>query len=210
MTDTTLQQKIRAAYGRGAHDARRAMEKEADMTPAKLAQAEQAVNGIAQKVLDATPKQEPWPLSKIIAELKRTGCNIGADVALGCLSTMTRAGLVKELAPRTFMRVTAKERPAAELVVVVAKPSKQAKPPQEPDLEPVATAIQPEPAATRGDTLAKLADLSAGVRAMAAQFTALAAAIDDVAIEVEERIAAVDAGNQQLAQLRALLKGIGI
>lgn len=204
MTEATLQQKIRAAYGRGAHDARRAMEKEATMTPAKLAQAEQSINGIAQKVLDATPKQEAWPLNKIIAELKRTGCNIGADVALGCLSTMTRTGLVKETAPRTFIRVTAKERETLAVVPIVTA-VKASKPAPAAGSEPEAAA---EP--TAPDTLAKLADLSAKVRAMADGFAALATAIDDVAIEVEERIAAVDAGNQQLAQLRALLKGIGI
>ena len=71
MSDTTLQQKLRAAYGRGAHDARKAMEND-PMTPAKLAQAEQSVNGIALKVLEAAPKQEPWPLNKIIGELTRT------------------------------------------------------------------------------------------------------------------------------------------
>lgn len=199
MTDTTLQQKLRAAYGRGRHDARRAMENET-MTPAKLAQAEQAVNGIALKVLEATPKQEAWPLSKIIGELKRAGCNIGSDVALGCLSTMAKTGLVREPEPRCFIRVMPKAR--ADLAVVehvtVVKAVK---------LEPAPAEPQPEP--TERDTLAKLADLAAGVRVMAQQFTDLARAIDDVAIEVEERIAKSNEDSTKLAQLRALLKGIG-
>ena len=202
MTDATLQQKLRAAYGRGAHDARKAMEND-PMTPAKLAQAEQSVNGIALKVLEATPKQEPWPLNKIIGELKRQGCSIGPDVALGCLSTMAKTGLVREPEPRCFIRVTAKER-TVDLAVVPVKAVKPAKPAPEPEPAPAA----PEPASER-DTLAKLADLAAGVRVMAQQFTDLARAIDDVAIEVEERIAKSNEDSTKLAQLRALLKGIG-
>ena len=202
MTDATLQQKLRAAYGRGAHDARKAMEND-PMTPAKLAQAEQSVNGIALKVLEATPKQEPWPLNKIIGELKRQGCSIGPDVALGCLSTMAKTGLVREPEPRCFIRVTAKER-TVDLAVVPVKAVKPAKPAPEPEPAPAA----PEPASER-DTLAKLADLAAGVRVMAQQCTDLARAIDDVAIEVEERIAKSNEDSTKLAQLRALLKGIG-
>lgn len=205
MAEPTLQQKLRAAYGRGAHDARKAMEND-PMTPAKLAQAEQSVNGIALKVLEATPKQEPWPLNKIIGELKRQGCSIGPDVALGCLSTMAKTGLVREPEPRCFIRVTAKER-TVDLAVVPSKPVRQAKPAPEPTAEPEA-APAAEPTAER-DTLAKLADLAAGVRVMAQQFTDLARAIDDVAIEVEERIARSNDDSTKLAQLRALLKGIG-
>lgn len=198
MTEQTVQQKVRGAYGRGYHDAIKAMEKD-HMTPAKLAQAEQSVNGIALKVLEATPKQEPWPLSKIIGELKRAGSSIGADVALGCLSTITKTGLVRETEPRVFIRVTSKPRAALEVV----EPIKAPKPADEPEVAPPA-----KPTDDR-DTLAKLADLSAGVRVMAVQFTDLAAAIDDVAIEVEERIAKINADSEKLAQLRALLKGIG-
>lgn len=196
MTEQTVQQKVRGAYGRGYHDAIEAMEKD-NMTPAKLAQAEQAVNGIAQKVLDATPKQEAWPLSKIIGELKRSGSSIGADVALGCLAAMTKTGLVRETEPRVFIRVTAKARTLA-VVEPVAEVRPQA---------PAPAIATPQP--DDRDTLTKLAELSAGVRAMAQQFAALAAAIDDVALEVEDRIAGHAEDSQKLAQLRALLKGIG-
>lgn len=196
MTEATTAQKIRGAYGRGYHDAIKAMEND-HMTPAKLAQAEQSVNGIAAKVLDATPKQEAWPLSKIIAELKRAGCNIGPDVALGCLSTMTRTGLVRETEPRVFIRVTAKARAPLAVVEHVTEVTEQESIPA------------PPPVGDDRDTLTKLADLSAGVRAMARQFTDLAAAIDDVALEVEERIAGHAEDSKKLAQLRALLKGIG-
>lgn len=194
MAEPTLQQKIRAAYGRGAHDARKAMEND-PMTPAKLAQAEQSVNGIALKVLEATPKQEAWPLSKIVGELKRNGSSIGMDVARCCLSTMTKTGLVRETAPRVFVRVTAKARAPLAVVEHVTEATAPA----------AATPPQPE----ARDTLTKLADLSASVRTMAQQFSALAAAIDDVALEVEDRIAAINADSAKLAQLRALLKGIG-
>ena len=201
MSDATAQQKIRGAYGRGYHDAMKAMEKQDHMTtPAKIAKAEQAVNGIALKVLEATPMQEAWTLARILGELKRTGRNISTDVALGCLLTMARTGLVKEVEPRTFQRVTAK--PRTPLAVVESAPEVKAQAPA-----PAPAVAPPRP--KERDTLTKLADLSAGVRAMAQQFTDLAVAIDDVALEVEDRIAGHAEDSQKLNQLRALLKGIG-
>lgn len=202
MTDSSIQQKLRGAYGRGYHDAIRSMDKDS-MTPSKLALAEQSVNGIAAKVLDATPKREAWPLSKIVSELKRAGCNVGTDVALGCLSTMTRTGLVKEVEPRVFQRVTAKPRTLA--VVDGATEKAHAEP--APGVQP-ATAEQPNPQPEDRDTLGKLAHVSAHVRMLANAFTKLAEQIDDVALEVEDRIAAINADSEKLAQLRALLKGI--
>lgn len=192
---TDKQQAVRRSYGRGFHDAIKAMEKDYQMNSARLAEAEKSVNGIALKVLAATPKQEAWPLSKIIGELKRAGCNVGSDVALGCLSTMVRIGLVREPEPRCFIRVMPKQR--SELAVVASP------------VEPLPAEPAQAPALIERDTMAKLADLAAGVRVMAQQFTDLARAIDDVAIEVEERIAKSNEDSTKLAQLRALLKGIG-
>jgi len=175
------------------------------MTPARLTQAEQSVNGIAKKVLDAVPKQEPWTVNKIVAEMNRLGRNVSTDVVLGCLSTMTRSGLLKEVEPRTFIRVAARER--ADLAVVPAPA------PQMPPTAAVQASAEPAPAVSsptgEPDTLAKLASLSTSVRTMAAQFAALAEAIDDVALEVEQRIERISADSDKLAQLRALLKSVG-
>jgi|GEM_PF-1010168 len=204
MDASPKQTAVRRAYGRGYFDALRAMEID-PMTPARLTQAEQAVNGIARKVLDAVPKQEPWTINKIVAELNRAGRNLSTDVVLGCLSTMTRSGLLKEVEPRTFIRVTARER--AELAVVPSPP------PQAPPAAAAQASPEPAPAASAApggpDTLAKLASLSTSVRSMAVQFTALAEAIDDVALEVEQRIERISCDSDKLAQLRALLKSVG-
>lgn len=191
---------IRRAYGRGYHDAMRSISKEQDMTnQARLDEAERSLSGIAQKVLDCTPKAEAWTVAQISGELRRAGKNIDLSVVAGCLSTMLRSGLVREPQSGSFIRVVGKQKPV--LAAVPAEPAEPA------GLE--STTEPQRPAVDDRGTLAKLADLSCGVRAMALQFADLARAIDDVAIEVEERMQAVNADSQKLAQLRALLKGIG-
>lgn len=193
---------IRRAYGRGYHDAMRSISKEQDMTnQARLDEAERSLSGIAQKVLDSTPKAEAWTVSQISGELRRSGKNIDLSVVAGCLSTMLRSGLVREPQSGSFIRVAGKPKTTLAAVPTEAVCTAEA-------IEPPKAEPQRQAADDRG-TLAKLADLSCGVRAMALQFADLARAIDDVAIEVEERMQAINADSEKLAQLRALLKGIG-
>lgn len=89
MSDQTVQQKLRGAYGRGYHDAIAAIGKENDLSSnAKLATAEQALNGAAQKILEAVPLAEAWSPSQIYGELRRAGKNIGMDVVRGSLARL--------------------------------------------------------------------------------------------------------------------------
>lgn len=164
------------------------------MKQSRIEEAERALSGIAQKVLEVTPKAEPWTIAQIASELRRTGKSLDPTMVGGCLSTLLRSGLVREPVTGSFIRVAAK--PKAQLAAVTVDAAPVA-------IEPVAAAPDER------DTLAKLADLSAGVRAMALQFSDLAHAIDDVAIEVEERMQAINADSEKLAQLRKLLTGLG-
>lgn len=194
---TSLQTTVRRAYGRGYHDAMRALTQEQDMNQARLEEAERSLSGVAQKVLEATPKSEHWTISQIVGEMRRSGKNLDLSVVAGCLATLLKSGLVREPQTGSFIRVLAK--PKTQLMAVAADAGQGEESPG------ASTPAKPD----ERDTLAKLADLSAGVRAMALQFTDLAHAIDDVAIEVEERMLKINADSEKLAQLRKLLTGIG-
>ena len=73
-----------------------------------------------------------------------------------------------------------------------------------PDAKPAAV---PESAS---DTLTKIASIGSQIRGAAEDLIALANGLDDVAIEVEERISKIDADTATLRQLQALLKNIGV
>jgi hypothetical protein len=178
-----------------------------NMNNARLKEAERSLTGVAVRVLEATPKTEAWPVGQITGELRRLGHNIGPDVVLGCLDTMLKSGIVREPKPRNFVRVNPKEKIELAVVATAAEPPKQA------DQVPAPKAAQQAPgpisAPSDRETLTKLADLSTKLRASAQYLLGFADSIDDVAIEVEERIQKINADSEKLAQLRALLKGIG-
>lgn len=207
MSEATPQSSIRRAYGRGYYDAIQKIENERleGMNTARLDEAARSLSGVAKAVMEATPKTEPWTGQQICGELRRIGKNIETTVVMGCLGTLKRQGLVQEKPAGQFLRVTpkAKSPPPPALQVVQPKqpePEAEAEPAPQPASEP--------PATDRG-TLTKLADLSTKLRASADELQQFADAIDDVAIEVEERIQKINADSEKLAQLRALLKGIG-
>lgn len=202
MSEATPQSSIRRAYGRGYFDAIQKIENERldSMNTARLDEAARSLSGVAKAVLEATPKTEAWTGPQICSELRRIGKNIETTVVMGCLGTLVRQGLVQEKPAGQFLRVTPKAKappPPPTLQVV------QAAAPAEP--EPQAAAPTPS---DKG-TLTKLADLSTKLRASADELQQFADAIDDVAIEVEERIQKINADSEKLGQLRALLKGIG-
>lgn len=199
-TDSTPQSSIRRAYGRGYFDAIQKIESERQdsMNLARLEEATKSLTGVAKHVLEATPKMEPWTSQQVCGELRRAGKNIETTVVQGCLAALTRQGLVQEKPAGQFMRVTPKPKaptpPAPTLQVVQAT---------------TPAAAEPSPLPSDRGTLTKLAELSMRLRAAANTLTKFADDIDDVAIEVEERIQKINADSETLSQLRALLKGIG-
>lgn len=199
MSDSTIQNSIRRAYGRGYFDAIQKIENERQdsMNPARLAEATKSLSGVAKHVLEATPKMEAWTTQQVCGELRRMGKNIETTVVGGCLSTLARQGLVQEKPSGQYMRVMVKEKapppPALQVVQGTAPAVAESAPPSTNDK----------------DTLTKLAELSRSLRDSAESLQEFANDIDDVALEVEGRIQKINADSEKLAQLRALLKGIG-
>lgn len=158
------------------------------MNSAKLVEAERGLSVMARKVLDATPKGPPASLHEVMKELHQAGSNPEQSVVLGCLNTLTKAGLVREPEPKMFTRVT----PRA--ILTVASAGKQT--------EDAAPSVEK-------DTLAKIADLAAAVREASRALAAVATQLEDVALEVEDRIGKAGEGAEKLKQLQELLRSIG-
>lgn len=199
VADDGIAAKLRSVYGRGLRDGMKKAEEE--MNQSKIDRAESGLNSMARKVLDAVPIQEAWTTSDVVGEMRRQGQNVDFRVVAGCLNTLCDQRLVREPTKGQFIRVQSKP---------ILKAVQDVKPSTIP-----ATSSQPaEPAGTTGtsqkDTLAKIADLSTGLRTLAAGLTSAAKQLDDVAIEVEERIQKSGEDGEQLRQLRALLKGIAV
>lgn len=170
------------------------------MNAAKLAEAERTVSIQARKVLEATPLAEIWTIKQVCSELGRRGVRMDVETVAGCLASLKDDGLVREHRRGEFQRISAKAP------VLAAVPAAQTEPAQA--ATPAASA--PAAAPVRGDTLAKIAGLAASLRDAAHQLLSEAQLLDDIAIEVEERIAAVGAESDKLRQLQQLLRSIGV
>lgn len=187
------------AYGRGYHDAMRALGLDS-MKQAKLDEAIKGLTGIARKVLDVVPIQEYWSMPQIVSEIGRLGSRPDHNVVRGCLRSLSDQGLIKRKGPtekEVYCKVTAK--PADEHV----------KSTPEIFVNPQATRVieMPHPASNK-DTLGKLAALSADARLISDRLLSLARSLDDLAIEVEERIQSAAQGSEKLKQLQDLLRSI--
>lgn len=166
------------------------------MNAARLQEAERSLNGAAKKVLDCVPFGDPLSMGRIVGLLAERGQKFDPRVVQGCLAALLDSGLVREAAAGTYQRVAI---PAKRVTLKVAAPAEPA--------EAAQAAAGPAPDAPR-DTLAKLADMAAATRAAAADLTQLADRLDDLAIEVEERIQAVKDRTAKLEQLSALLRDL--
>ena len=156
------------------------------MTPAAIEREESALNSQAKKVLSVTPFVAEWTISEILAELSRLGQSTDFKVVQACLSNLVDRGLVKKTGDR-YQRIQARPRIRSQAVAN----------------DEMATMPACEPAAAPKDVslLSKIATLSASLRSTAN-------ALDDIALEVEERITEAGRGSEKLRQLQQLLKGL--
>ena len=159
----------------------------------KVAAAERGLTSIARKVLEAVPKQDVWSAQQILGEMGRTGSQPDFTTMRGCLNSLKDAHLVREPEPGHWQRVAPRQ--------VITRGELRIDEPAPPT---------PAPPPGRSDTLSRIAELSQELRTVAAKVTTAAAALDDVAIEIEERLQVIDADGQKLRQLQSILKSIGV
>lgn len=151
----------------------------------------EGVTTTAGKVLSAVPIQEQWSREQIVAELRRSGQSLAVNVIHGCLDNLRGRGLITEPVSGRFIRVTAKPRTSPAVTEDQAEDDMPA-----PIKTPAASS-----APTELPALGRLADLAQRARAIASE-------MEDVALEVQQQIDAINAKSAKLQQLGALLKEI--
>ena len=150
----------------------------------------EGVTTTAGKVLAAVPLQEHWTREQIVGELRRAGSTMAVNVIHGCLDNLRGRGLITEPVSGRFIRVTAKPRTTTDTEV-----------PTEDDMPAPIKSPAASSAPTELPALGRLADLAQRARLLASE-------MEDVALEVQQQIDAINAKSAKLQQLGALLKEI--
>lgn len=164
------------------------------MTPSRQTMLIDSLTGIARRVFDAVPIAEEWSAARISGEVSRvTGSRPDFNIVKGCLNSLCESKLVVEKQRGLFTRAkTTKLKEAIE----VPKPQEAPTP-------------APPPETHTADPLVKAEQMSAAVRRMASDLLAIAKEIEDLALNVEQRIAEVERDVEKMRQLQSLLKSIG-
>lgn len=159
------------------------------MSPTKQKALLQGLNGVARKVYDVVPVNEPWTLGLIIAELQRKGVSLEYRVAQGCLRNLVGQGLVIESEDQ-FQRREIKARPTLKAVETPphSRPDALSKPPATP--------------------LDRLGEIANWVEGVCKDLHLLKGELETVAIEVQQYLEDIQAKNTKLKQLQDLLKGL--
>jgi hypothetical protein len=200
---------VRRIFGRGFVAGLQAAEKGIStmntMHPGKYEQAERGLTSAARKVLHAVSALQSQPIGAICSELMRGGTAMDHVKVAGCLASLKDDGLVKEPAAGQFIRVM--PRPKEEVLVAqIAQPIRRGESITLVGVNPTDSSLRPVAAST--DTLGRLAELSQQLRAHGRLLIDFAESIDNVALDVEQRIQQAEQGADRLRQLQQLLKGI--
>lgn len=194
-SDPQVEAARRKAYGRGLFDGLRAAgveEPEEFMNGArvaKLSRAEQGLNGVAKKILDAVPIQAPWTKAQINSELRRQGINAQSAIVDGCLNHMRGLGLIREPERGMFVRADLSKHKAHQME------SRMKELTQTQSASPSTAATKP------ADPLTRLAAIASAARGIAKE-------IEDVALEIEEQAQRARTETDAVRQLKALLNNI--
>lgn len=159
------------------------------MKESRALQLEQGLNGVARKVYEAVPAQEPWAKDQICREIMRAGSNVSRDIVDSCLNALRGRGLVKEPERGKFVRVSLRTKQPLEDVQTY---------PEEPLTEDrnMSTTKTQAP-----DALGRLAGVAKLLRQAAEE-------IEAAALDFEERTQEQERDTEKLRQLQALLKSL--
>lgn len=174
------------------------------LTEARQAQILRAQSAVAKKVFAAVPISEPWTSNQIASELMRQRISVDFPIAVGCLNTLIRAGLVVESSPREFIRAPIRPTPQPPSIEVSNNPKTT-------DMAATEATIKPQPSAkpeAKHSALDRMAKLAARATQLSADVKRLAADIENTALEIAEDYAETESKAEKLQQLQALLKGI--
>lgn len=194
----------RRIYAKGFFDGLRKAEEanqEESMNAQKLQLLASQQTSAASNVFEAVPISQPWTVSEICSELRRLGKKSESRFVTGCLNSLSESGLIREVKKGEFVRVTAREKPARPVLAQVSS-TEQIKEKAE-----VAVTIANKP--ERVEPMERLAVAAKNTRDLAEKIRAMADEIEEIALDVDERIQKIHADTAKLRQLQDLLKSIG-
>lgn len=170
------------------------------MTPKKRDILIRGQTGIAQKVYECVPVQEPWASFQVLAAMRNmTGSTPDTRIVSGCLASLVDAGLIKKVGRDQYQRI------ALERLDAQAKPVTE-----EPQMaEAVKISEAPKHEQKRpASPLEMLGELATEIVGMAEHMRRLAARVEDLALAVEQEREATAKSVEQYRQLKALLKNL--
>ena len=131
-------------------------------------------------------------VTDIAAAMKvATGAGVDIHILRGCLAALKVSGLIRELVPGSYRRITIKEKKDSPVMKVIQNVS-------------ISEAVKVDD--EKLTPFDRLGDLSARLRAVAGSLAQLADDIDAVAISVEDQKGTVEQELAKLRQFKNLLK----
>ena len=159
-----------------------------------------AQTSTAQKVYGIVPHEDVWTQQQCASELVRIGAAIDFKILLGCLDTLVRAGLIREVGRGRFVREQVRKR-APEAAKPIALET-------EGEIilnADVKTEVKKMPPI---EAIDQLANIAAQMKIAGNSLLALSRQLDDVALDIEAKAAKGGEDIQQLRLLRETLKGL--
>lgn len=161
------------------------------MNASRVIELERGLNMTDKKILDMVPFTDPWTVNDIHKAIDKLGRKIERKTLCGALLSLRDVGLIKDV-NGAYIRVSAKQKTSS---------------PALPTAEPTEPAASPD-TVNKATTLDRLADGARNARNMAAQLMEMASNLEEVALEVEERIQQASAESAKFRQFRELLKSV--
>lgn len=148
-------------------------------------------SGVARNVFKAVPIEAPWPINKIHGEVTRLGHNMDYTVLIACLHDMNKDGLIREGPRGNFKRVPVRKENPGKMDNVDYFDKSAAL---------IAAEAAPVKATNPLDILSSLAD----------RLRKFADEVDEAALEVQAVFDKQAKDQEQMDQLRKILKNLGV
>lgn len=171
------------------------------MTPNRFAAIASGMTGVAKKVLEAVPMNEPWDAGRVRQEVRRLGHQMESHIIDGCLRALREGGLIRESSPGCYVRVAVRPKLVHQAVASNEDAVSQ---------EEEAASAGPVSGKPLGEWTAvdRLANLAHELRILRDALESTAKSIEDIALDIEADAGANTEAAEKLAALQKLLKGI--
>lgn len=172
------------------------------------------LNEMAKKVYSAVPAAEPWSTTQITSELGRLRLSFcDFRTVAGCINTLVKTGLVREVGRGTFIRELVKDKPEQAPKEPTMQLKREAPSVTAPTQLPASMPTS-MPASSPLDKLSKLssdlAQIASSLSAVVTAVKSLQTNLDTAALEIEEMFATRDTETDKLRQVLSTLKSLAI